>query len=140
VSRTRWVTIAAGGAILATIPVVAWAAQDAPLSSISVATFYGPISCGPPQPVPKRHRAPPSCTYRPVDATLLVVDLKDGRTVGRTRTHADGRGGVIVRAGQYEIRPVKLHGVVATPPFPKRVTVEAGGNADVILDYDPGDR
>lgn len=132
-----WAVVAAAG-VLVTIPVVTWAAQDAPLAFVRVATFHGPQDCG--SPLAPGRRGAPRCTYKAIDATVVVVDLKDGRTVARVRTHADGRGSATLPAGEYELRPARARGLLAAPPPPTRVKLEPAGRADVIVDYDPGDR
>lgn len=130
--------LAAAAAALVGVPVVAAAAQDAPLGGVRVAAFFGPSNCD--GNAPRARPRLPRCTFRPIDVTVLVADTSSGRVVARLRTGNDGRGGVRLGEGDYTLRSGQPHDVFATPPQPKRVMLAAGQVADAILDFDPGDR
>ena len=133
--RRGWATLGVTG-LLAGVPVVALAAQDAPLGGVRIATFFGPSNCDGTNPKLRK----PRCTYRPVDATVLVIDTSNGRTVAHVRTGNDGRGSARLPAGHYELRSGAPHDVSATPPQPRAVVLASDAVVDAILDYDPGQR
>jgi hypothetical protein len=123
-----------------TVGVVATTAgQEEPvLVHLEVATFGGPYNCDSPPPQ-GRGRSLPRCVYKPIRASAVLAALDgSGRRV-TIRTGNDGRAGVSVPAGRYELRP---------GPAPRRlrlrtaqlrvVDLQPDRSVDAILDYDTG--
>jgi hypothetical protein len=99
----------------------------------------GLVLAGPTCPV-ERDPPDPACDERPVEgAEIVIVDVR-GDEVARTRTDAAGTFAVRLPAGEYQLVPQPVEGLLGTPG-PTAIAVEDGVDLDpVTIVYDTGIR
>jgi hypothetical protein len=103
------------------------------------AILTGLVRAGPTCPV-ERDPPDPACDDRPVvDAEIVIVDVR-GDEVARTRTDATGAFAVRLPAGEYQLVPQPVEGLLGTPE-PTAIAVEGGVDLDpVTIVYETGIR
>jgi len=69
-----------------------------------------------------------------VRVRLVPVGPDDGRVITSVRTNRAGFARVILRAGEWEVRPTRRGGDVVAPE-PRRVSIGAQSTTDVIVEY-----
>ena len=79
------------------------------------------------------------CDDRPVVNAMLVIVNDAGDEVATVTSGADGRFGVDLPPGRYELRPQPVDGLMGTAP-PVSVIVTTGQPAEVTISYDTGIR
>jgi hypothetical protein len=100
------------------------------VAGVAVAGPSCPVVTDPPQ---------SGCGDRPVaGATLVIVD-DEGDEVVTATTGDDGRFGVDLPPGTYEVQPQPVDGLMGTAP-PVSVMVAIGQPAEVTVSYDTGIR
>jgi hypothetical protein len=98
----------------------------------------GTATAGPVCPV-ERNPPDPACAARPVAGAVVIIADPSGREVARVTTGADGSFFVELAPGGYEVVPQPAKGLMGTAAS-QAVTVVAGVEAKVRLDYDTGIR
>jgi hypothetical protein len=103
------------------------------------AILTGLVLAGPTCPV-ERDPPDPACDDRPVEgAEIVIVDVR-GNEVARTRTDAAGAFAVTLPAGEYQLVPQSVEGLLGTPG-PTTIVVEDGVDLEPLtIFYDTGIR
>jgi hypothetical protein len=103
------------------------------------AILTGLVLAGPTCPV-VRDPPDPACDDRPVaGAEILIVDVR-GDEVARARADAAGAFAVTLPAGEYQLVPQPVEGLLGTPG-PTAIVVEDGVDLErVTIVYDTGIR
>jgi hypothetical protein len=133
VSRFRVVMVASLAAMLSLS--LAACGGSTSTGTPPTATLAGRVTAGPTCPVERLdHPCPPA----PVSATVQARSRKGGRVVASTRTDADGRYRLRLRAGAYTLV------AVTTKPFPRcspvNVTARANHTVRAAIVCDTGIR
>jgi hypothetical protein len=106
------------------------AAPSGRLDGEAVAGPTCPVVTDPPQ---------SGCEARPVDGARLVIVDATGTRVATVTTGNDGRFGLDLAPGIYEVQPQPVEGLMGTAP-PATVTITTGQPAHVTVSYDTGIR
>ncbi len=130
-------------ALLMTLIVVAGCSRAAvPGTSAlpSIATVSGDVRAGPVCPVERPGDS--ACAPRPVAGATIVIEKASGGEVARVTSAGDGTFRVQLAAGDYQLVPQPVAGLMGTAP-PLSLTVQTGGAtipATIVIQYDTGIR
>jgi hypothetical protein len=103
------------------------------------AILTGLVLAGPTCPV-ERDPPDPACDDRPVEGAEIVIVDGRGEEVARTRTDAAGAFAVTLPAGEYQLVPQPVEGLLGTAG-PTAIVVEDGVDLEpVTIVYDTGIR
>ena len=123
-------------ALLALVASLLLACCQAPSADQAIT---GIVTAGPVCPV-VTEPPDPSCEDRPVAGAEIVVRNASGDEVARVRTAEDGTFSISVAAGQYELVPQPVEGMMGTAAA-VQVTLDEGVPAEPIeISYDTGIR
>ena len=123
-------------ALLATVASLLLACCQAPSADQAIT---GIVTAGPVCPV-VTDPPDPSCEDRPVAGAEIVVRNASGDEVARVRTAEDGTFSISVAAGQYELVPQPVEGLMGTAAAVEVTVREGGLPAPVEIIYDTGIR
>ena len=99
----------------------------------------GFVLAGPTCPV-VRDPPDPACEDRPVAGAEIVAIDATGQEVARASTDADGRFTLVVPAGEYQVVPQPVDGLLGTAAPTEIVVVEGAPLEPVTIVYDTGIR
>jgi hypothetical protein len=126
------------GTVFLVLVMAAMAAACQP-STDDGAILTGLVRAGPTCPV-VRDPPDPACDDRPVGgAEIVIVDAR-GDEVVRTRTDAAGAFTVTLPAGEYQLVPQPVEGLLGTPGATAIVVVDGEDLEPVTIIYDTGIR
>jgi len=114
------------------VAATAHSSSPEPTGSLRVAAFANPRCVGPSE--DGRASACPPMRTVSVRVRLVPVGPDDGRVITSVRTNRAGFARVILRAGEWEVRPTR-RGRDVVAPEPRRVSIGAQSTTDVIVEY-----
>ena len=124
--------------LLLTIAAVAVACQE-PAEAVPTTTLSGIVLAGPTCPV-VRDPPDPACEDRPVAGAEIVALDAEGQEVARASSDANGGFTLALPAGEYQLVPQPVEGLLGTAP-PASIVVGDGEPPDpVTIVYDTGIR
>ena len=123
--------------MLAVAALVVACQQPADLGPTS--TLSGIVLAGPTCPV-VRDPPDPACEDRPVAGAAIVAVDAQGQEVGRANTDADGMFSLALAAGEYQLVPQPVEGLLGTAPPNSIVVVDGAPLEPVTIVYDTGIR